>query len=624
MTKKKVAETTLEMGKKGNSGVTAKGIWLGVDKGESLDFSHFLLVPVRLSPLLHTTRRLTCCVQADALSIARGRYLEISYAVKISVQASLSADVSVEIPIKVVSFISIDPPPGHCADPTPTNTPRAGHGRTKFWNIDQLRDPPVVATPIQEHKQPLTIADLVDRPSPKLTRMGSLDTIRTSNISQSSHLDIRSPDLVRRGGLGGGEQKLQHRMSLECIGEAIASATARGHRRTASGLRSQIDFQLEDHGVEGEGEGQERFYAGSGVRSYSPGGSPRDSYERETMDDAEEVESEDELDAVMRQARFDEEEDESTPFDTSVDLMNRLPTSPLRPLTSSAFSMSPSDTPTSPTKSTPDILKKSPSKPRSESFGYATPGSPIKPSSPTKVKSPVKATIPLPPTPTIRRAVSRVELRAPTPTSTPGQPLPNRPIVAKVSMSSLSIVAATTTSPTKKTLEKKPSMKSLRPTSSMANLKTRPTSSMSMHSPASTSSSSRRTPELDSDSPSSFARLTPSTTSANIARHTRGTSYTDKTTSSSLHALPPLPLRRKPTESILPSVRNKVRALENRQDALLQLRRVDQSDLAAREAEGLRRADSVRTEMSFAIGDDLTRNGSLMSFKAPLLRRHGD
>ena len=50
--KKKVAETTLEMGKKGNSGVTAKGIWLGVEKGESLDFSHFLLVPVRPLPSL--------------------------------------------------------------------------------------------------------------------------------------------------------------------------------------------------------------------------------------------------------------------------------------------------------------------------------------------------------------------------------------------------------------------------------------------------------------------------------------------------------------------------------------------------------------------------------------------
>lgn len=46
-TRKKVAESTLEMGKKGNKGVTAKGSWMGVDGGETADFSHFLLVPVR-------------------------------------------------------------------------------------------------------------------------------------------------------------------------------------------------------------------------------------------------------------------------------------------------------------------------------------------------------------------------------------------------------------------------------------------------------------------------------------------------------------------------------------------------------------------------------------------------
>lgn len=45
--KKKVAETTLESGKKATKGdVTAKGNWLGVDKGTSAEFMHPLLVPV--------------------------------------------------------------------------------------------------------------------------------------------------------------------------------------------------------------------------------------------------------------------------------------------------------------------------------------------------------------------------------------------------------------------------------------------------------------------------------------------------------------------------------------------------------------------------------------------------
>jgi hypothetical protein len=51
-TRKKVAESTLEMGKKGSKGVTAKGNWMGVEGGQSADFSHFLLVPVSLLFLL--------------------------------------------------------------------------------------------------------------------------------------------------------------------------------------------------------------------------------------------------------------------------------------------------------------------------------------------------------------------------------------------------------------------------------------------------------------------------------------------------------------------------------------------------------------------------------------------
>lgn len=46
-TKKKVAETSLEMGKKGTKGVTAKGNWVGVEAGETADFAHVLLIPVR-------------------------------------------------------------------------------------------------------------------------------------------------------------------------------------------------------------------------------------------------------------------------------------------------------------------------------------------------------------------------------------------------------------------------------------------------------------------------------------------------------------------------------------------------------------------------------------------------
>lgn len=54
-TKKKVAETTLDMGKKsGRGAVTAKGMWMGVEPGEEVDFCHHLLLPV--SQLLYSFR----------------------------------------------------------------------------------------------------------------------------------------------------------------------------------------------------------------------------------------------------------------------------------------------------------------------------------------------------------------------------------------------------------------------------------------------------------------------------------------------------------------------------------------------------------------------------------------
>lgn len=56
-TKKQVAETSLDMGKKATKGsVTAKGMWLGVDAGEEVDFCHFLMIPVRTWLLLACRR----------------------------------------------------------------------------------------------------------------------------------------------------------------------------------------------------------------------------------------------------------------------------------------------------------------------------------------------------------------------------------------------------------------------------------------------------------------------------------------------------------------------------------------------------------------------------------------
>ncbi|KAI0788677.1 hypothetical protein C8Q75DRAFT_824675 [Abortiporus biennis] len=92
-THKAVAEEILEMGQGGAKGyASAKGWWTGVGPGQKLEFSHFILLP------------------PDALSITRGRLLEVEYSLQVTLSAgSLTADVFVTLPLRIVNFISLDP-----------------------------------------------------------------------------------------------------------------------------------------------------------------------------------------------------------------------------------------------------------------------------------------------------------------------------------------------------------------------------------------------------------------------------------------------------------------------------------------------------------------------------------
>ncbi|KAJ1035752.1 hypothetical protein NDA13_000412 [Ustilago tritici] len=93
-TRKKIAEEELEMGQKGSRGVvTARGWWTGVEPGQRVESSHYMHIP------------------GDALSISRGRHVEVVYSIKVSIGSSLSSDVSVELPVRVINFFSLDPPP---------------------------------------------------------------------------------------------------------------------------------------------------------------------------------------------------------------------------------------------------------------------------------------------------------------------------------------------------------------------------------------------------------------------------------------------------------------------------------------------------------------------------------
>ncbi|KAF9225460.1 hypothetical protein BS17DRAFT_599685 [Gyrodon lividus] len=94
-TRKVIAASVLVMGQKCTKGhASAKGWWAGVRPGETADFVHHIVVPT------------------DALSVARVRLLEVEHILSISVSTGgLSSDVEVTLPIRIINFLSLDPPP---------------------------------------------------------------------------------------------------------------------------------------------------------------------------------------------------------------------------------------------------------------------------------------------------------------------------------------------------------------------------------------------------------------------------------------------------------------------------------------------------------------------------------
>lgn len=632
---------------------------------------------------------------------------------KITVAGSLSTDVTTEIPIRVVNFVSIDPPPGHTGDAT--------ESKPKNWNIDELRPvPSSSATTIPDSPtkrlQRQAMARMISLESlrlsdfnlsnNRLSRVDSLDTLRTSNLSfveparPSSYSDASSaitPDHRERRDVEvvgrAKERSLQHQMSLDCISSAIASATARrsgaaspekGYHRTQSALRVEIErTDGEDRWDENDDEGEDLAYDGAeyyggGESRYAPYGSYAQSSgyndendrgeERVQLDDIDDDadqsmedqppskfddddnSSEEELDAVMSQTCFDEEE--PTAFDNSLASTLRLPPSPVRLTAQSrAYLTSPTRSPaslrTSPsfsrspisdqsTLSLKSALKSQPRPSVSDAFGFATPRSPVK-TSPTSTTplplaaSPIRrqssrAELPAIAPASIRRQQSRADLVT-SPTSSSRSPMmpppPKSTLRPSISIANLSsattsrVLLSKKSMPNLSTLNKRPSIRSLRPPSSQSYTSSNPTS-----------------PDLDSTSTRTF-----SDTESSASSHRP---MTDRYSSSKPYSRP-MTGETRPTSSssmprrnsILPSIRSQVAAYETREDVLAGLRSTAGADGTLRNPAnanlrriggggGLNRGDSISsncTTTSDAEFSMLTRGDSMQSFKAPLFRR---
>lgn len=223
--RKKISEEVLEMGQKGSKGVvTARGWWTGVDGGGgAVDFSHYMNLP------------------GDALTVSRGRHVEVLYSIKVSVSSSLSADVSVELPLRVVNFVSLDPPP--IKNPSANVVARSwnpvaskgGHDRNAMSdseapNIARIRSMEALRSPSARVEQGLGITSHVEPSYPMLNGSQGLPQQQQQQLQQqqpSSGYQLGQPLQPAHQRLQSDSRRLQHQKSLDFINHAIRSATAR-------------------------------------------------------------------------------------------------------------------------------------------------------------------------------------------------------------------------------------------------------------------------------------------------------------------------------------------------------------------------------------------------------------
>ncbi|CAD6897733.1 unnamed protein product [Tilletia laevis] len=212
-TRKKICEETVELGQKGTKGsVTARGWWTGVDPGCSLDVSHYMTIP------------------ADALTISRGRHVEVVYSIKVAVSGTFYSDVSVELPLRVINFLSLDPPPARVG--TMSSFGASNTSMSRSWSQAAQSDNALGISP-RSHPHSLAAE------APLIARVRSMDALKSPTkleVAPRHQLHLPIPNTRAPAGASssqGGDddrqtsRRLQHQKSLDFINHAIRSATAR-------------------------------------------------------------------------------------------------------------------------------------------------------------------------------------------------------------------------------------------------------------------------------------------------------------------------------------------------------------------------------------------------------------
>ncbi|SOV06021.1 uncharacterized protein UDID_19255 [Ustilago sp. UG-2017a] len=158
--------------------------------------------------------------QKGSRGVVTARHVEVVYSIKVSIGSSLSSVVSVELPVRVINFVSLDPPPLKKAS--------SKDGATRSWAapgsvFSEARSPSGGSV---SQRAAGGDADQM------VARLKSVDAMRSpgkTEISlQNYDRDQQAARMLSRGEVQEEQQRhLQHQKSLNFINHAIRSAAAR-------------------------------------------------------------------------------------------------------------------------------------------------------------------------------------------------------------------------------------------------------------------------------------------------------------------------------------------------------------------------------------------------------------
>lgn len=192
-------------------------------------------------------------MQGEELTIDKGQLLAVSYNLKVALGGSMASELAVELPLRIVSFISIDPPPGSqpvsagTAPPVDACRPLVKalpaatmafsmREDTDTFGLMHLNRPYDKNASSVAHRDAYQLAGPVARPG------GMTRTATMPELSQTQQTPVYAfaPTQMERAASA---RDLRHQMSLDCIGSAIASATARrtSQMRPLSDIYENID-----------------------------------------------------------------------------------------------------------------------------------------------------------------------------------------------------------------------------------------------------------------------------------------------------------------------------------------------------------------------------------------------